>query len=414
MAWSFFLGRAMFVWLTYPQEATCMKKQQKLTSPSSSSTASTMNAPKRTHWEKIWLRFESMAGSVFIWPALLVVLLLSIFPLIISLYLSFSRFKFVTGGFEVKWIGLANYKKLLFGSEQTHFLGKTAQPTIWGWAILIGVAALLIWSLLRYARSRSASVGGGIFRFVVAVILLLFTWLFVQTTFSDGGRPGTLVVTWIYVFGGIFVQYAIGLGLAVLLTQQLPGRRFFRVIFLLPMMITPVGIAYLFRMLTDTDKGPFQPIWQALGLGLYSWVNSPWGARVAVMLGDIWQWIPFMFIVLLAALEGQSMEQREAALVDGASRWKIFWHITMPQIIPVSITVVLIRMIEAFKIMDLPNVLTNGGPGTATESLTLHSFIAWRSLNLGVSAAVAYSLLIVVTFFGIAYINILRGGLVED
>jgi multiple sugar transport system permease protein len=179
------------------------------------------------------------------------------------------------------------------------------------------------------------------------------------------------------------------------------------------MMITPVGVAYMFRMLTDTDKGPFQPIWQAMGLGLYSWVNDPWGARVAIMLGDIWQWTPFMFIVLLAALEGQSVDQIEAALVDGANRWQVFWHITFPQILPVSITLILIRMIEAFKIVDLPNVMTNGGPGTATESLTLHAFISWRSLNLGQSAAIAYILLIVVTIAAMAFVNLFRGRAVE-
>ncbi len=357
---------------------------------------------------------EGMASSVFIWPALLVVLLLSIFPLIISLYLSFSRFKFVKGGFEVKWIGLGNYKKLLVGSEKTHFLGKMEQPTTFGWIVFIGVILLLTFSWIRYARSNYRTTGGLIFRTVVYAILIAFTWLLVITTISQGGRPGTMVVTWIYVFLGIAVQYAIALLLAVILTQQLPGRRFFRVIFLLPMMITPVGIAYTFRMLTDTSKGPFAPLWQAAGLGMYSWVNDPWGARIAIMIGDAWQWIPFMFIVLLAALEGQSIEQREAALVDGANRWQIFWHITMPQIIPVTITVILIRMIEAFKIVDLPNVLTNGGPGTATESLTLHAFFAWRALDLGGSAAIAYSLLIVVTFFGIAYINILRRRYVED
>lgn len=98
-----------------------------------------------------------------------------------------------------------------------------------------------------------------------------------DTHTQPGGRPGTLVVTWIYVFVGIAVQYFLGLGLALLTTQSIPGRRFFRVVYLLPMMITPVGIAYMFRMLTDTDKGPFQPIWQAMGLGLYSWVTDPWG-----------------------------------------------------------------------------------------------------------------------------------------
>jgi multiple sugar transport system permease protein len=222
-----------------------------------------------------------------------------------------------------------------------------------------------------------------------------------------------VVVTLLYVFIGIAVQYALGLLLAVLTTQRLPARRFFRVVFLLPMMITPVGIAYTFRMMTDTDKGPFQPIWQALGLGMYSWVNDPWGARAAVIISDIWQWTPFMFIVLLAALEGQSVELMEAALVDGANRWQVFWHITLPQILPVSTTLILIRMIEAFKIVDLPNVLTNGGPGTATESMTLHAFIAWRTLDLGGSAAIAYMLLFLVTFLSMSYVNILRRRVVE-
>lgn len=247
---------------------------------------------------------------------------------------------------------------------------------------------------------------------MIAVFLSASIWLVVRTLSGDG-RPGTLVVTWIFVFVGLFFQYSLGLGLALLTTQRLPGRRFFRVVFLLPMMITPVGVAYLFRMLTDTDKGPFQPIWQAVGLGLYSWVNDPWGARAAVMIGDIWQWTPFMFIVLLAALEGQSVELIEAALVDGANRWEIFWNITLPQILPVSTTLILIRMIEAFKIVDLPNVLTNGGPGTATESLTLHAFIAWRTLDLGGSAALAYSLLFIVTLVALSYVNLARPQVTE-
>jgi multiple sugar transport system permease protein len=355
---------------------------------------------------------ERLAGNAFIMPAVLVVLFLAIFPLVVSLYMSLSRFKFVKGGFEFTWVGLANYRKLLAGSEKTHFLGVIGAPSLLGWAVLLLVAGLLIHGFVRYLREGQFKVGGLIGRILASILALVGTWLIV-TTLSANGRPGTLIVTLIYVFVGIFVQYFLGLGLALLTTQRLPGRRFFRVIFLLPMMITPVGIAYLFRMLTDTDKGPFQPIWQALGLGLYSWVNDPWGARAAVMIGDIWQWTPFMFIVLLAALEGQSMEQMEAALVDGASRWQIFWHITLPQILPVSTTLILIRMIEAFKIIDLPNVLTNGGPGTATESLTLHSFIAWRSLDLGGSASIAYMLLFVVTFIGISYVNLFRPRVVE-
>jgi multiple sugar transport system permease protein len=120
-----------------------------------------------------------------------------------------------------------------------------------------------------------------------------------------------------------------------------------------------------------------------------------------------------MFIVLVAALAGQDTEPVEAALVDGASRWQIFRDITMPAVLPVALTVILIRLIEAFKIIDLPNVLTSGGPGTATESLTLHSYIQWRSLDLGESAAIAYSLLVLVTVIILAYVNLIRRKVAE-
>jgi len=121
-----------------------------------------------------------------------------------------------------------------------------------------------------------------------------------------------------------------------------------------------------------------------------------------------------MFIVLLAALEGLPVEPTEAALVDGANRWQIFRYITWPGIFPVTTTLVLIRMIEAFKIVDLPNVMTNGGPGTATESLTLQAFVNWRAIELGSSAAIAYMLLFTVTFFGMVFVNLIRRRAVEE
>ncbi len=99
---------------------------------------------------------------------------------------------------------------------------------------------------------------------------------------------------------------------------------------------------------------------------------------------------------------------REAALVDGASRFRSFIHITLPAILPVSTTIVLIRMIEGFKIIDMPNILTGGGPGTATQSLSLQAYLDWRTLNLGRSAAIAYLLLIVVTIAATAYVSLIR------
>ena len=358
-------------------------------------------------WRPVAARLDRGAAGVFILPAVAVILAFSIFPLLTSLYVSLSRLSFSQGGVELKFVGFNNYAKLLFGIDRPHFLGVAGPLTPLGIAVLIAIYGLFAFLLYRYARGPNRTAGGLVGRLLATAISGALVWLIVNTILTSG-RPGTLVVTIVYVAVDVAVQYLLGLGLALLVVQHLPGRRFFRVVFLLPMMITPVGVAYLFRMLADTSKGPLYPLWAHFGLTDVSWVTNPWGARLAVMIGDIWQWTPFIFIVLLAAIETVPHELTEAAVVDGATRLQVFWRITFPQILPATTTVVLIRIIEGFKIIDLPNVLTNGGPGTATESLTLHAYTIWRALDIGGSAAVAYMLLIVVTFVGIAYVNLFR------
>jgi multiple sugar transport system permease protein len=358
-------------------------------------------------WRPISARLDRVAGSVFILPAVIVILAFSIFPLLASLYVSLSRLTFSEGGVGLKFVGFDNYSKLLVGIDHVHFLGLLGRPTVLSTAFLGAVYLLILYLLYRYSRGPNLTVGGLVGRVFAAIAAGALLWLVANTVLTSG-RPGTLVVTIIYVGIDVTAQYVIGLGLALLVVQHLPGRRFFRVVFLLPMMITPVGVAYLFRMLTDTSKGPLYPLWAHLNLTDVSWVTNPWGARLAVMIGDIWQWTPFIFIVLLAAIETLPHELVEAAVVDGANRLQVFWRITFPLILPATSTVVLIRLIEGFKIVDLPNVLTNGGPGTATESLTLHAYTIWRALDIGGSAAVAYTLLIVVTFIGVSYVNLFR------
>ncbi len=355
---------------------------------------------------------ERQARSLFLMPAVAMLVALSIFPLCVSLYLSLTRLQFVPGGFRLPFVGLANYRKLIFGIERVHFLGVLAALSPLFWLLFAVVATGLLVFVIRSLRAPESGARGLAGRVFFAAVAGLLVWLLLRAL-TPGGRPGSLFVTLIYVIVGIAVQYWLGLALAFLASQDLAGRRFFRVVFLLPMMITPVGIAYTFRILFDLGKGPFAPLWQALGLAEVSWVNFPWGARAAVMIGDIWQWTPFMFIVLLAALESLPAELLEAAQVDGASRWQMFWKVMWPQILPVSSTVILIRLIEAFKIIDLPNVLTNGGPGTATESLTLHAFMAWRTLDIGGSAAVAYMLMFLVTFSATAYISFVHRRVAE-
>ena len=274
--------------------------------------------PLPAHLHRLTGHAERVSGSIFLWPAVLALLFLSIFPLIVSLYLSLSRFDIAKGGFKITFIGLTNYRKLLIGSDKTHFLGLFAPSQPIHWLVFGLVIVALAIYLGQYLRRGAVSFGGLLGRGVMVTGLAALTWMVIHT-FGPEGRPGTLSVTLIFVFVGILFQYTLGLGLALLTVQRLAGRRFFRVVFLLPMMITPVGVAYMFRMVTDTDKGPFTPLWQAFGLASFSWFNDPWGARGAILIADIWQWTPFMFIVLVAALESRSVEPFEAAIVDGAN-----------------------------------------------------------------------------------------------
>lgn len=344
-------------------------------------------------------------------PAVVLIILLSVFPLVISAYLAFSRFQFVAGGFEVTWIGWTNFSKLLTGSQSRRFLGAPGPMPWWGWALLATFVAGMGYGWIRAMR-ESAGRATAAARFRISAARLITTIIgsallaLMIRTLQPGGIPGTVVVTIIFVVVGVFVQYAIGLGLALAASQRLRGKRFFRAVFLIPMAITPVGAAYVFKMITDTGKGPLEPIWSFFfGAGEFTWVQSPWGARIAILVADTWQWTPFMFIILVAAVEGVPESLLEAAKVDGAGTVERFRKIIFPLILPVSLTLILIRFIEAFKIVDLPQVLTGGGPGTATESLALQALLEWRGLNLGGSAAISYALLILTTFFALVLVN---------
>jgi multiple sugar transport system permease protein len=358
-------------------------------------------------------RSEGAARWLFIWPTVLFILFLSLFPLVASLALSLSKLAFRQGSVDLEWIGFSNYQELLVGLDATHFLGDLEAPNLLGWTILVATIVVTAYAWTRAVRSGQVGPFGLVLRLFAGLLLVGFVWLLVAALVSDGGRPGSLIVTLIFVVVGIAMQYLLGLGLALLAVQRVPWRRFFRIVFLIPLTITPVGVGYMFLMLTDTSKGPLEPIWVALGLRDFTWVTDPWLARAAVIVGDTWQWTPFMFIVLLAALESLDQEVNEAAVADGASRWQSFRHITFPALLPVSTTIILIRLIEGFKIIDMPNILLGGGPGTATQSMTLQAYIDWTTLNLGRSAAVAYLLLILVTIVATVYVSVLRRRVTE-
>jgi len=348
--------------------------------------------------------------TFFIAPAVTLILVFAIFPTFYSIVFALSRVKFSPNGLVFRFVWFDNFKTQFNGNEQAHFLGRLNSISIFGYVFsAILIAAVLWWYFRALMKS---SVVGNIGRLISAAAALGLGLLFAATLLS-GNQWGTLLNTLFYVFAGCSIQFVIGTALAFLCSQPIWGKSFFRVIFFIPLMITPLGIGYAWKMILDVTKGPFKPFWEFIGLGGWAWSSDAWAARWFVILGDSWQWIPFIFIVMLAALENVSKDQVEAAQVDGASSVQIFKDITWPQVVPVAATVILIRMIEAFKIVDLPNIMLGGGPGIATESMTLHSVFLWRANNMGDSAAVAYLLLILTvvvcsSFFNYVVLNQLR------
>ena len=343
------------------------------------------------------------SGTYFIAPAVTLILIFAIFPTFYSIVFAISRVKFSPTGLQFRTVWLQNFQKQFLGNEQIHFLGRLEGLSAIGWVFSLAVTAAVLWWLYRSFRNGASWIGM-IGRLISAATAITIAFILGATLLS-GNNWGTLMTTLFYVIVGCALQFVIGTALAFLCSQPISGKNFFRVVFFVPLMITPLGVGYAFKMILDITKGPFQPFWDYIGLHDWAWSTDAWAARWFVILGDSWQWIPFIFIIMLAALENVPRDQVEAAQVDGASSFQIFRDVTWPQIVPVAATVVLIRMIEAFKIVDLPNIMTSGGPGIATESMTLHSVFLWRANDMGNSAAVAYLLLILTVIVCSSFFN---------
>jgi multiple sugar transport system permease protein len=216
------------------------------------------------------------------------------------------------------------------------------------------------------------------------------------------------------VLAGVMIQYVVGYLLALVLHQRFIGRNIVRVIFLMPMMVTPVAAAYMGRMLFDTRISPQAHLQRTIGAftGLemsIPWLGSSFWAPIAIILIDSWQWIPFMTLLLLAGMQGIPEDIYEAARVDGATSLQIFRKITFPLLLPISITAILIRGLEIFKIIDVIVVTTGGGPGSATESLTMYIFdTALTFGNFSYASAISYALLVLVIIFATVFLALGR------
>ena len=196
----------------------------------------------------------------------------------------------------------------------------------------------------------------------------------------------------------VLLQYTLGFALALLVWRDIRAQRFFRVLFLVPMMTTPVVMSVIWRTIFHESLGPLNPMLEAIGIGAQPWLSDAGSAFAAVMIVEVWQWTPFMFLLLLAGLLSLPSEPYLAARIDGAGPIRTFLSVTFPMMGAISVGAILIRMIEASKIMETVYVLTSGGPGTATETSSYYIYIrGMRDFQIGYSAALSLTYLIVMT-----------------
>ncbi|MFB2603434.1 carbohydrate ABC transporter permease [Rhizobium phaseoli] len=207
----------------------------------------------------------------------------------------------------------------------------------------------------------------------------------------------------------IAVEYAIAFGLALLLNQEILARKFWRVTFLVPLMLSPVAVSWMVgKSMLETRFGPIARLARWLGWENPSFFGDTMTARLSIMIMDAWTFIPFMMIMLLAGLQALSREVLEAAEVDGATKWQRFWQVIFPLMLPVSVTAVMIRIIFKLKLADIIITVTSGGPGGATDSVTSFIYREYRdrsNVGYGTLLALVYLVIIVVGMTGLMKIS---------
>jgi len=221
-----------------------------------------------------------------------------------------------------------------------------------------------------------------------------------QRVLTDPRALQAFCVTGIFITGSVLSEIVFGLLIALLLDQQRRGTGITRTAILLPMMTTPVVVGLIWRLMFNADIGWINFVLRALHLPGLDWLGSPHTALLSIGIADVWEWTPFVAIILLAALKAMPMEPTEAARVDGAGPFQIFRLLILPYLRPAIGVCVLLRVIDSVKSFDLFYVLTGGGPGTATEVIGLYTYKqGFNFFKLNYAAALSYSTLILVVIF---------------
>lgn len=268
-------------------------------------------------------------------PAMLVLTVLSLFPLGFVIYYSMTDYYYLSAG-APQWIALENFKDLFADQYFRQAL----------------------WNTIRFT--------------VLAVIF----------------------------------EVLVGLGMAVLVNNVKKHQKVLRTLTLLPDLLPPVTVALMWQIMFSNNSGLFNNILGLFGLSPVNWLQDVGTAFYCILVIDIWQYAPFVFLLLYAALQSVPQDQYEAAAIDGASAWQKFTRITLPSIAPNIIMVVLLRVIDTFRLFDKVNILTKGGPANSTATITqyIYQYVVKRS-QVGYGSAATVVMTVIVLILACGYIR---------
>lgn len=280
---------------------------------------------------------EKWAPWILLAPTLIIMNVVGIYPLLQSLYISFTGTKPTDPNAHQGWVGMKNYAEVVTDGQFWHAVMITG-----------GFTALSVVSSL-----------------VLAVLM------------------------------------------AILFNRPLPGFVLMRSLILIPMLITPIAVGLIWRIMMMPELGVLNYLFSFMGLGPFQWGSSRTSALFSVVLVDVWQWTPFMFIIIFAGLKSLPRSPFESAQIDGASGMQTFWQVTVPMLKPVIVIAVLLRLIDAIRTYDTIYIITRGGPDFATDVVSIYlQRVNFRFFDLGYGSALSWVTMLLILAVVLIFVNV--------
>ena len=272
----------------------------------------------------------------------------------------------------------------------THSADFTPRYWLFAAPAVLVVAAVIVfpWLFTLYMSTQDWKIGGG----PEFVGLQNFAELFRDTRFLE-----SMGHTLYFTILAVVLPILFGTAAALVFHREFPFRGVLRTIFVMPMMATPVAVALVWTMMFHPQLGVLNYLLSLVGIGPQNWVYSPDTVIPTLILVEVWHWTPLVMLIVLGGLAGLPREPYESALIDGANAWHMFRHITLPLVWPFIMVAIVIRTIDALKAFDTIFVITQGGPGTASETLNIFLYLqAFQFYKIGYASAVVVIFFVIV------------------